>query len=117
MGTVDEMKLCNYLFPLFVYLPSFIIENIVKTKMSQQNFTLLRIQLRKLAIRIETNSEINKEVLSRYLLLAECEVCTASYGPSFFLPFMAQARSARTMKTMKEKTRIHNLPYGPSKRG
>ena len=24
-----------------------------------------------------------------YLLLAECEVCTASYGPSFCLPFMA----------------------------
>ena len=52
-----------------------------------------------------------------YLLLAECEVRTASYGPSFFLPFMAQARSARAMKTRKEKTRIHNLPYGPSKRG
>ena len=51
------------------------------------------------------------------LLLAECEVRTASYGPSFFLPFMAQARSARAMKTRKEKTRIHNLPYGLSKRG
>ena len=45
-----------------------------------------------------------------YLLLAECEVRTASYGPSFFLPFMAQAQSARAMKTRKEKTRIHNLP-------
>ena len=52
-----------------------------------------------------------------YLLLAECEVHTASYGLSFFLPFMAQARSARAMKTRKEKTRIHNLPYRPSKRG
>ena len=41
-----------------------------------------------------------------YLLLAECEVRMASYGPSFFLP-----------KTRKEKTRVHNLPYGPSKRG
>ena len=51
------------------------------------------------------------------LLLAKCEVRTASYGPSFFLPFMAQARSARAMKTRKEKTRIHNLLYGPSKRG
>ena len=50
-----------------------------------------------------------------YLLLAECEVRMASYGPSFFLPFMAQARSARAMKTRKEKTKIHNLPYGPSK--
>ena len=56
-------------------------------------------------------------VKDTYLLLAECEVRTASYGPSFFLPFMAQARSARAMKTRKEKTRIHNLPYGPSKRG
>ena len=54
---------------------------------------------------------------STYLLLDECEVRTASYGPSFFLPFMAQAQSARAMKTRKEKTRIHNLPYGPSKRG
>ena len=51
------------------------------------------------------------------LLLAECEVRRASYGPSFSLPFMAQARSAWAMKTRKEKTRIHNLPYGLSKRG
>ena len=55
--------------------------------------------------------------LDIYLLLAECEIRTAKYGPSFFIPFMAQARSARAMKTRKEKTRIHNLPYGPSKRG
>ena len=47
----------------------------------------------------------------KYLLLAECEVRTASYGPSFFLPFIAQVRSARAMKTRKEKMRIHNLPY------
>ena len=51
------------------------------------------------------------------LLLAECEVLTASYGPSSFLPFMAQARSARGIKSRKGKTRIHNLPYGPSKQG
>ena len=38
-----------------------------------------------------------------YLLLAECEVRTASYGPSYLLPFMAQARSAQAMKTRKEK--------------
>ena len=50
-----------------------------------------------------------------YLLLAECKVHTASYGPSFFLPFIAQARSVRAMKTRKEKMRIYNLPYGPSK--
>ena len=30
-------------------------------------------------------------VFNNNLLLAECEVRTASYGPSFFLPFMAQA--------------------------
>ena len=56
------------------------------------------------------------QLCNTYLLLAECEVRTASYGPSFFLPFMAQVRSARAMKTRKEKTRIHNLPYGPRTR-
>ena len=54
---------------------------------------------------------------TKYLLLAECKVRTASYGPSFFLPFMAQARSARVIKIRKEKIRIHNLPYGSSKQG
>ena len=58
-----------------------------------------------------------KKPKDKYLLLAECEVRTASYGTSFFLPFMAQAQSTRAMKTRKEKTRIHNLPYGPSRRG
>ena len=53
----------------------------------------------------------------KYLLFAECEVRTASYGLNFFPSFYGQARSARAMKTRKEKTRIHNLPYGPSKRG
>ena len=52
-----------------------------------------------------------------YLLLAEYSVRTASYRPGFLLPFMAQAQSAWAMKTRKEKTRIHNLPYGPRKRG
>ena len=42
---------------------------------------------------------------STYLLLAECEVRTASYGPSFFLPFMAQACTCSTwaMKNKEEK--------------
>ena len=31
------------------------------------------------------------KILSIYLLLAKCEVSMASYGPSFFLPLMAQA--------------------------
>ena len=34
-------------------------------------------------------------IKSQYLLLTEFEVRTVSYGPSFFLRFMAQARSAR----------------------
>ena len=54
---------------------------------------------------------------NKYILLAECKVQMASYGPSFSLLFMAQAQSVRAMKTRKEKTRIHNLPYGLSKRG
>ena len=33
------------------------------------------------------------EIFDTNLLLAECKVSTASYWPSFFLPFMAQARS------------------------
>ena len=53
-------------------------------------------------------------ITSQYV---ECEVRTESYLPSFSLPFMAQVRSVRVMKTRKDKTRIHNLPYGPSKRG
>ena len=42
-----------------------------------------------------------KLIVNKYLLLAECKVRTASYGPSFFLPFMAQARR-------KENTRIQD---------
>ena len=41
-----------------------------------------------------------------YLLSDECNVRMANYGPSFFLPFMAQvwsALSARAMQTRKEK--------------
>ena len=41
----------------------------------------------------------------------------ASYGLSFLLPFMAQVQSMQAMKTRKDKMRIHNLPYGTSKRG
>ena len=33
----------------------------------------------------------DRTMRSTYLLLAKCEVHMASYGPSFFLPFMAQA--------------------------
>ena len=55
-------------------------------------------------------TQYNTIQYNKYLLLAECEVRTASYGPIFVLPFMAQARRARAMKTRKEKTRNHNLP-------
>ena len=44
-----------------------------------------------------------------YLLLAECEVRTTRYGPSFFFFLFS------LMKTRKDKTKIHNLLYGPSK--
>ena len=37
-----------------------------------------------------------------------CPAYTASCGPSFFPSFL---------KTRKKKTSIHNLPYGPTKRG
>ena len=50
----------------------------------------------------EENSRL-WDVLNNNLLLAECEVRTASYGPSFFLPFMVQARSARAMKKKEGK--------------
>ena len=43
------------------------------------------------------------QAYNKYLLLAECEVRTASYGPSFFLPFMVQARNTWAIKTRKEK--------------
>ena len=33
----------------------------------------------------------------------------ASYGLSFFLPFMAQARSVQAMKTRKEEMSIHTV--------
>ena len=66
---------------------------------------------------VSGENEMNCNNNNIYLLLAECEVRTASYGPRIFLPFMAQAHSARAMKTRKEKTRIHNLPYEPSKQG
>ena len=61
-------------------------------------------------------TQVTSSIVIINLLLAECSVRTASYGPSFFLPFMAQARSVRAMKTRKEKTMIHNLPYGLSTR-
>ena len=38
------------------------------------------------------SGELLEDVME-YLLLAECEVRTASYGPSFSLPFMAKART------------------------
>ena len=68
-----------------------------------RNFPLLKCPAAILA-RIQGTSS-GKRYTTIYLLSAECEVRTASYGPGFFLPFMAQARSARAMKTRKEKTR------------
>ena len=89
--------------------------NYKQTSLSLKNFEEMSASLTKISY--VQNQQICKNYTSTYLLLAECEVRTASYGPSFFLPFMAQALRAWAMKTRKEKTRIHNLPYGPSKRG
>ena len=58
---------------------------------------------------VTMNSKVTFAVLNINLLLAECEVRMTSYGPSFFLPLITITR--------KENTRIHNLPYGLSKRG
>ena len=41
--------------------------------------------------------------LHKHLILAQCGVRTARYGSSFFPSFIVQARSARVMKTRKEK--------------
>ena len=59
---------------------------------------------------VERLKRMSSSVGVQYIPLISlvCSVRTASYGPSFFLPFK---------KTRKEKTRIRNLPYGPSKRG
>ena len=50
-----------------------------------------------------SSTERFHELPVAYLLLAECKVHTASYGLSFFLPFMAQSQSTQAMKTRKEK--------------
>ena len=54
---------------------------------------------------------ISITVVYQYLLLAECEVRTASYGPSFF-----QFQFVKTRKEKKKRGSI-NLTYGPSKQG
>ena len=41
-------------------------------------------------------------VCFKYLLLAECEVRTASYGPNFFLPFMKRESIHRIHKAWSE---------------
>ena len=65
------------------------------------------------ATRAEEERNLSLLTLSKYLLLAECKVRTASYGPSFFLSFYGL--SVRAMKTRKEKTRI--LVIRTNKRG
>ena len=51
------------------------------------------------------------------LLLAECSVRTASYGLSFFPSFYGPSAKRTGHESKEGKTRIHNLPYGLSKRG
>ena len=71
------------------------------------------IQYQYNTIQFNTIQNENNTIHTSYY--ASARFRTASYGPSFSLPFMAQARSTRAMKTRKEKTKIHDLPYGPSK--
>ena len=61
------------------------------------------MQLLKLQLKLQRS--FLKSILNPIYIyiLAECEVRFASYGPSFFLPLMAQVRSARTMKTIRKK--------------
>ena len=40
---------------------------------------------------------------NKHLISLVCSVRTVTYGPSFFLPFMAQARSTRAMKIGRKK--------------
>ena len=61
--------------------------------------------------------QCNAMQCNTYLLLAECKVRTASYGPGFFLPFYGPGAKRAGHETRKEKSRIHNLLYGPGKRG
>ena len=54
--------------------------------------------------------------LGVYLLLAECEVHMASYGPSFYPSFYGpSAKRAGHENKEGKKTRIDNLPYELSK--
>ena len=46
---------------------------------------------------------------NKYLLLAEFSIRTVNYGPSFFPSIYSMEKN--------EDPRIHNLQYGPKKRG
>ena len=68
------------------------------------------------------SQERNKLLLSLYTencipLISRARGPYGKLWTEVFPSFMAQAQSARAMQTRKEKTRIHNLPYGPSKQG
>ena len=58
-------------------------------------------------------SRFQKSAANKYLLLAEFSVHTVNYGPSFFPLIYGRARAINRWK----KPRIHNLQYGPKKRG
>ena len=49
------------------------------------------------------------EMSNKYLLLAEFSIRTVNYGPSFFPSIYSMEKN--------EDPRIHNLQYGPKKRG
>ena len=55
--------------------------------------------------------------LHKHLILAQCGVRTARYGSSFFPSFYSPSAKRAGHENKEGKTGIHNLPYGPSKRG
>ena len=48
-----------------------------------QNWSAVRVRIRFLGRVRDWNWDKIAYIINIYLLLAECEVCTASYGPSF----------------------------------
>ena len=52
---------------------------------------------------------------SKYLLIAESEVRTASYGLSFFISFYGPSAKRASHENKEGKTKIHNLPYEANK--
>ena len=64
----------------------------------------LRVHYKVTLSTLHVQGEVNCNTIqyNTYLILAECEVRTASYGPSFFLHFIAHASTKRAGQENKE---------------